>query len=161
MYFSTLWNDLFPFKNIAELSVLLEEISWSLNTNCILFALKNLFCICESSVRAGCDSVPPTITPGQAFIGTISMAVIQLKQDFICWILRVAKNSEGILTFPIICCSITSPKGRQKSLWTGCALFPLCSGTVCCNKYTQISWCILCQCWAASVAKGFVLGRWQ
>lgn len=77
-------------KDTAELTVLLEEIFWFPNTNCILFALKNLFCICESSVRAGCDSVPPTITPSQAFICTISMAVIQLKQDLICWILRVA-----------------------------------------------------------------------
>lgn len=84
-------------RDIAEVTVLLEDVSWSQNTNCILFALKNLFCVCESSVRDGCDSAPPTIKPGQVSICTISMTVTQLKQDLLCWDLRVTVTQKKLL----------------------------------------------------------------
>lgn len=45
-------------EGIAEVTVLLKDISKSKNINYILFVLANLFCVCESPA-------PPTIKPGQ------------------------------------------------------------------------------------------------
>lgn len=115
-------------KDIAEITVLLEDISRSQNTNCILFVLKNLFCICESSVRDGCDSAPPTIKPGQVSICTISMAVTQLKQDLLCWDLRVTVTQEKFVRSQNLCLpGELGGSGTPLALYFSCLLQELVS----------------------------------